>query len=152
MQYIREFFQILLTPLRVLVTSPQQLIATPRRLLGLSLAARISILLAIFLMVVVVAVAWSAWKSPDQVWSARFGKLIAASALAIVIPIVGYPVLKLWLEGETSAFEDIDRAWNAGLAELERNGLDLTRLPLFLAIGSSGELHERKLFEASRLS
>ncbi|HEV3339633.1 MAG TPA: type VI secretion protein IcmF/TssM N-terminal domain-containing protein [Pirellulales bacterium] len=152
MQYIRQFFQILLTPLRVLVTSPQQLIATPRRLLGLSLAARISILLAIFLLVVVAAVAWVAWRSPDEVLSARIVKLSAAFVLAIVIPIVAYPVLKLWLEGETSAFEDIDRAWNAGIAELERNGLDLTRLPLFLAIGSSGELHERKLFEASRLS
>jgi hypothetical protein len=152
MQYIQQFFQILLTPLQVLLTSPQQIIATPRRLLGLSLAARISILLAIFLMVVVIAVAWDAWRSPDQVWSARFGKLVGASVLAIVIPAVAYPVLKLWLEGETSAFEDIDRAWKAGIAELERNGLELARLPLFLAIGSSGELHERKLFEAARLS
>jgi hypothetical protein len=152
MQYIQQFFQLLLTPLQVLVTSPQRIIATPRRLLGLSLAARISILLAIFLLVVVIAVAWDAWRSPDQVWSARFGKLLGASVLAVVIPIVAYPVLKLWLEGETSAFEDIDRAWNAGLAELERNGLELSRLPLFLAIGSSGEQHERKLFEAARLS
>lgn len=152
MQYFKQFFQILLTPLRVLVTSPQRLLTTPRRLLGLSLAARISVLLAIFLIVCVIVTFWAARHNANEVWSRWRDNLPIAAVLAIVIPLVAYPVLKLWLEGETSAFEDIDRAWNAGLAELERNGLELTRLPLFLVFGSSGELSEKKLFEASRLS
>ena len=152
MYYLQQFFYILLTPLRVLVTSPQRLFTTPRRLLGLSLAARISILLAIFLIVCVIVTFWAARHNTNEVWSRWRDNLPIAAVLAIVIPLVAYPVLRLWLEGETSAFEDIDRAWNAGLAELERNGLELTRLPLFLVLGSSGELNEKKLFEASRLS
>jgi hypothetical protein len=147
---MRQFFQLLLTPFRVLLTSPQRLIATPRRLLAFSLAARISMLLAIFLFVVLIAVGVYALRS--GVASVINQNLTVAAGLAIIIPFVAYPVLKLWLEGEASAFDDIDRAWNAGMAELERNGVDLTRVPFFLVIGSSGELQERQIFQASRLS
>jgi len=152
MQYLQQFFQVLFTPLRLLFTSPQQLIATPRKLLGLSLAARIAILMAMFLIVCTVATYWVVWHKPDQVPSVLARGLPVVIVLVMVIPVVTYQALKLWLEGETSAFEDIDRAWNAGLAELERNGLDLSQLPLFLVLGSSGEFQERALFDASRLS
>lgn len=151
MYYLQQFFQILFTPIRLLFTSPQQLIATPRKLLGLSLAARIAILLAMFLMLCTAAAYWAAWHKLD-VWSAWLGHLPWVIVLVLVIPVVAYQALKLWLEGETSAFEDIDRAWNAGLAELERNGLNLSQMPFFLVLGSSGEFHERGLFEAARLS
>ncbi|HVW39441.1 MAG TPA: hypothetical protein VHB99_19120, partial [Pirellulales bacterium] len=69
MQYLQQFFEILFTPIRLLFTSPQQLIATPRKLLGLSLAARIAILLAIFLLLGTAATYWVAWHKPSEVWS-----------------------------------------------------------------------------------
>lgn len=152
MQYLQQFFQILFTPIRLLFTSPQQLIATPRKLLGLSLAARIAILLAMFLILCTAATYWVAWHKPSEVWSVWMRNLPIVIVLVMVIPAVAYQALKLWLEGETSAFEDIDRAWNAGLAELERNGLNLSEMPLFLVLGSAGEFQERGLFEAARLS
>ena len=58
--------------------------------------------------------------------------------LVFLISIVTYFSVKLWLEGELSAFDDIDRAWRAGVAELERHGLDLREIPLFLLLGSEG--------------
>jgi len=152
MQYLQQFFQILFTPIRLLFTSPQQLIATPRKLLGLSLAARIAILLAIFLLLCTAATYWVAWHKPSEVWSVWMRNLPIVILLVMVIPAVAYQALKLWLEGETSAFDDIDRAWNAGLAELERNGLNLSQMPLFLILGSSSEFQERGVFDAARLS
>ena len=53
--------------------------------------------------------------------------------------------------GNASAFDDIDWAWEKGIAELERQNLDLRRIPLFLILGSAGAEAERTLFEASGL-
>lgn len=151
MQYIREFFQLLFHPIWLLFTSPQQLIATPRRLMGLSLAARVAVLMAIFLVLATFIVFYQALKQ-EEAWSRYVSILSVLAVLSLVIPIVTYQTLKLWLEGETSEFQDIDRAWQAGLAEIERNGIEISHLPLFVVIGSPGEFTERSLFDAAKLS
>ena len=74
------------------------------------------------------------------------------AVLVLLIPFVLYKALKLWLEGETSPFPDIDHAWKAGLAELDRQGLNPAQIPIFLILGSSGESQEKSLMAASRLS
>jgi hypothetical protein len=61
-------------------------------------------------------------------------------------------VLQAWLEPGISGFDDIDRAWQAGIKELRRNGLELNDLPLYLLLGSSDEFFERNLFDAAKLS
>ena len=71
-------------------------------------------------------------------------------------PRVGHPAglykaLQLWLEGVVSPYPDIDRAWKAGLEELDRQGIDLKQVPLFLVLGTSGLRQEKSLFEAARL-
>jgi hypothetical protein len=139
-----------LTPLQLLL-SPQQLLATPRKLLALSLPARAAVLLAIFLVLATLVVFVQALRT-GEVWQQYLSVVLVLTTLSVIIPIVAYQTLKLWLEGETSAFEDIDRAWQAGLKELERSGSDLTRLPLFLVIGSPSEFLERALFDAAKLS
>lgn len=151
MQYIRQFFQLLFHPIWLLFTSPQQLIATPRRLLGLSLAARVAVLMAIFLVLATFIVFYQALKQ-EEAWSRYVSILSMLVVLSLVIPVVTYQTLKLWLEGETSEFQDIDRAWQAGLGELERNAIEISHLPLFLLVGSPGEFTERALFEAAKLS
>ena len=78
--------------------------------------------------------------------------ILSVAVLIVVIPVVVYYALKLWLAGDVSPFEDIDKAWQAGIAALEQNGLDMTQVPIFLIVGSSGELQEKALFAASRLS
>ena len=151
MHYIRQFFQLLFYPFWLLFTSPQQLIATPRRLLGLSLAARVAVLTAIFLVLATLMVFYQALKQ-EEAWSRYVSILSVLAVLSLVIPVVTYQTLKLWLEGETSEFQDIDRAWQAGLAELQRNGIEISHLPLFMVIGSPGEFTERALFDAAKLS
>ena len=56
MYYMRQFIEALLYPLRALLTSPGKVTSSARRLAAISLPARISILVAMFLVFVVVAI------------------------------------------------------------------------------------------------
>jgi hypothetical protein len=56
MYYLRQFIEALLYPLRALLTSPGKVTSSARRLAAISLPARISILVAMFLVFVVFAV------------------------------------------------------------------------------------------------
>jgi len=132
-----------------------KLAAIPHRLLALSLPAKVALLLTMALVFCVVTV-WAAflrdpnlvpWRHSWTVW-----RLLAVLALVVAIPPVVYRALRLWLEGEDSRFADIDFAWKAGIEELERGGLSLQNIPVFLVLGSAGEVQERGLFNASRLS
>ncbi|HEX3726220.1 MAG TPA: hypothetical protein VHV08_08250, partial [Pirellulales bacterium] len=128
-----HLFNLLLRPLRAF---PQ----LPRKLLGMSLAARAALLIGVFLVCCVVtayvAFYFSQNRTPWELWW-RPGRIAVLTLLVIVIPLVVYQALRLWLEGETSRFPDIDYAWNAGLAELQRHGLVLTEIPIFLVLGST---------------
>src|ERR1051326_5703365 len=82
--------------------SPRQACLAPRRA-----AARIAILVAMFLVFVVFAV-YFAFLRGD--FSASFFRRprewIGGVVLVIAIPIVLYYVLRLWLEGEVSRYPD----------------------------------------------
>ncbi|MCY2996121.1 MAG: hypothetical protein NTY19_50970 [Planctomycetota bacterium] len=69
--------------------------------------------------------------------------------LLLVIPLLLYKVLKLWLEGASSQFPDIDMAWEDGVETLGQHGLTVDALPVFLVLGSSGELQEQALMQAA---
>jgi hypothetical protein len=135
------------------ITIPfQKLAAAPRKLLGLSLPAQIALLVFFFLVVSVVFVFVIYKLNPEQAYpSVNLLQVLLLIGLFIAIPLVTYWMLKLWLEGDVSRYPDIDQAWKAGLAELDKNNLDLRETPFFLIIGSPNELLERSLFDASRL-
>ncbi|HEX3869100.1 MAG TPA: type VI secretion protein IcmF/TssM N-terminal domain-containing protein, partial [Pirellulales bacterium] len=71
--------------------------------------------------------------------------------LLVLIPIVTYYAVAIWLEEDVSEFEDIDRAWQAGLQALEKNGIDIASTPIFLLFGSQGDRHEQNVLRAARL-
>ncbi len=127
----------------------------PGRLMRWSVPTKAAWLSAIALVIVVV-IAWSAFLAdPDSVpWrhSMTPGRILAVVILLILIPLVVYRGLKLWLEGDTSRFPDLDFAWRAGLTALERNGLDITTVPVFLILGTSGERQEQALFDSAGLA
>ncbi|HEX4128852.1 MAG TPA: type VI secretion protein IcmF/TssM N-terminal domain-containing protein [Pirellulales bacterium] len=141
-------FSYLMAPLQALTSAP-------RRLLGLSLPARVAMLVAVFLICCVVTVYvafyFSANRPNLEVWW-QPGRLTLIAVLIVVIPLVVYQALKLWLQGEVSRFPDIDYAWKAGLAELQANGLDLGSVPIFLVLGTTGPAQERNLFHAARMT
>lgn len=126
----------------------------PKKLMGLSLPAQVALLVGVFLVLCVAIVGVAYLYNQELVpWrhTLTFGRVSLIAVLIVVIPIVVYKALKLWLEGEVSRFPDIDYAWKAGVTELERNGLNLHDVPLFLVLGSSGEQQERALFNAAGL-
>ncbi len=154
--FLERLINFPLELIRALFSSPGRLLSSGQRLLGLSLPARVAILVALFL-VVCVAISYVAYRvNPDSTFShALVGKPLhvgAIVALVVIIPIIVYYTLWAWLEGEAAPFEDIRRAWEAGQAELDRQGLDLSQVPIFLVLGSSGEAQEKALFQAARQS
>lgn len=153
MNFIRQFLATLFAPVRLLFTQPQMLIATPKKLLGMSLPARVAILVFVFLTLAVLGVYLGRYYGQQGApypaeWLYSLPVIVL---LVIVIPVVVYQALRYWLEGDASEFPDIDRAWQAGLSELERNGVDPTSLPMFLVLGTASEQQEQALFAATRL-
>jgi hypothetical protein len=155
MYFLRRLLETVTAPLRLLLYSPGRIFSPVGRLMGVSLPARVAILTWVFLLVSVITaflgfyltrdrVAWEYWLNPLRV--------VTIVALLFLIPVVVYYLLKMWLEGEESLFPDIDYAWKAGLEELRRHDLNLMDVPIFLVLGSDGEVAEKSLFDASRLS
>ncbi len=153
--WLRSLIDLVVYPLRALLQAPNKLLSGSKRVWGLSLPARMALLVAIFLVLCVVVTLVAFYYTQDRSFfrakvTPTFMLIIAA--LVVVIPIVLYKALKLWLEGDVSPFPDIDHAWQAGLAELQRHGLDLSQVPLFLVLGSAGQEQEKAIFDAARLS
>jgi hypothetical protein len=70
----------------------------------------------------------------------------------IVIPPFTYWTVKLWLEGETSDWPDIDHAWKLGLQALEEHGVDIHTTPVFLVLGPRDESDVESLLKAAQLN
>jgi hypothetical protein len=114
-----------------------------------------SCLTAVFLMLLVAGVWVAFWLDEGNIpWrhSMSWQRIAAEVLLVIAIPLVLYQAIRWWLEGEQSAFPDIDFAWRAGLDGLAQSGLSLSGAPLFLIIGSASPRSESALIGAAGLS
>jgi hypothetical protein len=118
------------------------------------LPARVGLLTFVFLLICLatfyVSIITAADHGTLQNWR-RPHFIIILSALVIAIPIVVYKTLKLWMEGEGALFPDIEAAWDEGVAELDRLGVNLRLTPLFLIVGGHQESQASAMFEASQL-
>ena len=154
--YLRQLLEILTAPLRALLSAPGRLMAGSRRFLGISLPARLAILVEIFLLIcVAVVLVIFTFHTPSRTFleaKLNWKFWLVITALVLTIPLVLYKALKLWLEGDVSPYPDIDHAFRTGLAELRRQGIDLSQSPLFLILGSADERHEKAVFDASGLN
>ncbi|QDV45622.1 hypothetical protein Enr13x_55010 [Stieleria neptunia] len=134
---IRSFVDAVLYPFRMLARIPSSVISSPKRILGLSLQARAAWLL--FFGLLLVAIVWAIIRfytdQTEQKASFYWRELPAIFLLVIAIPIVVWFALKLWLEGEPSAFPDIDRAWETALGAMEEQSIDPSETPIFLIAG-----------------
>ncbi len=151
--FFRQIFDQMMRPVRALFSSPGRLFASGKRVFGVSLPARVAFFVALFLVIcVVVSFLVFARAEGRPFVATKMRYIVVITVLVIAIPLVVYKLLKAWLEGDISPFTDIDHAWNAGVAELKRHGLDIAETPLFLVLGSHGEGEEKSLFDASHLS
>jgi hypothetical protein len=123
-----------------------------RGLLTLSIPARIGLLTFFFLIVCLVTVYVSLATATDKGVLSRLyeWKYVAVLVLLVIaIPIVVYKTVKLWLEGESALFPDIDEAWTAGMAELDLQGIDIQQVPLFLVLGAPNENVAQAILDAA---
>jgi hypothetical protein len=114
-----------------------------------------SCLTAVFLVLLVIGVWTVFWLEPGNIpWrhAMSWTRMLLVGLLVIAIPLVLYKAIRLWLEGDESAFPDIDFAWKSGLDALAQNGLSPTSVPLFLVLGSPGIRQESALVRAAGLS
>ncbi len=150
--YLRWLLEWATYPLRALLYAPARILSGSRRLAGLSLPFQVA-LLTLFVLVLSVVVTVILFCRMQNV-TFRQAKLnyefwVITSVLVLLIPFVLYKALSLWLEGPSSPYPEIDRAWNAGIRELQRKGLDLRQIPLFLVVGSASEQQERAIFQTA---
>ncbi len=154
--FLRELLYLPINFLRTLVYAPGRLLSSGRKVLGLSLPARVAWVVALLLVICVVIEFVVYRYNPQRPFFRALtqhpGYLAGIAVLLVLIPLVVYHAVKLWLRGDVSPYEDIDKAWQAGVAELERQGLDPSQIPIFLVLGSAGEVQEQAIFAASRLS
>jgi hypothetical protein len=151
---IHHFFDKLTYPIRALFASPWAIFSTPRRVLGLSLPVRVALLVALVLILGTTTVLVIYRYAPDQQAGWEWWGLwhwVVIGVLLLVIPIVVHRTVKLWLEGDTSVFPDIDSAWRQGIAGLREQGLDARTIPIYLVLGVPNARQAKALFSASRI-
>lgn len=128
------------------------LFATPRRIAGTTLPARLALFLALFgILSVAAAVALlrpGGLAPGSAVW--RDPRLAAVLlAVGVVLPFVGYHLARRWMEGDAPRFRDIEQAFRAGAATLEQNGIRLADTPLFLVTGLEHEVALKALIQSA---
>ncbi|MEX2187745.1 MAG: type VI secretion protein IcmF/TssM N-terminal domain-containing protein [Pirellulales bacterium] len=123
-------------------------------LISFSLPARVGCLTFVFLLICLatfyISIVTTEEHGTLQNWR-QLHFILILSALVIAIPIVVYKTLKLWLEGEGALFPDIEAAWDEGMVELDRLGVDLTLTPMFLIVGGHSEAQAQAMFDASQM-
>jgi hypothetical protein len=76
-------------------------------------------------------------------------RLLLTIALLVAVPSFFHRGLRLWLQGESSRFPEIERAWQAGVHALREAGIELGATPVFVCLGSNDELQERAIMNAN---
>ena len=128
----------MLSPFTRLFSWPARFLGFPKRLLGLSLPARVAWVLAIFLVLCVTG--YSGLVVFREGWSGLWDRLNPGYFLLMLLLLFGLPTAaywtaRYWIEVESSAFPDIDAAWKAGLDSIGKAGIDLGTTPLYVALG-----------------
>ncbi len=150
MSAVREFVRYLTYPFRLLARLPASIISAPGRFLGMTLPTRVALVVALSLLIV--SVVYFILKLRDPVRSGLWdflGDALIVIVLIIVTAIVARIVVKTWLEKDYSRFPEIDEAWNAGIAALRAQGIEIVDTPVFLILGVGSKYEADALFRAA---
>lgn len=122
------------------------------RLPSVSPAMRMALMVLFFLLMI-----WSAAFVKNAFWSTEKAALdwklwtFGALPFVVLIPVIVYWLVRFWMIRESSRFPEIDRIWEDGLAECEKNGISINEVPLFLVLGNPDLRRANQLVRAAHL-
>jgi hypothetical protein len=152
---VYQLFSIISYPFQLVFMAPALLVGASNWFRGISLAFRVAVVVFLFMVLFVTFGALYQYLGFNQ-YSVVSGTWLRQSFLPLVVltfltPPVVYVAVKFWLEGHISRFPDIDTAWREGVAALEKEGISLANIPVFLILGSREEKYMRSLMRATGL-
>ena len=153
MDLIRLILDKLTAPLRMVFSSPLSLFSSRRRILGLSLPARVGMSIFLTLALSATVMVMNSSRSATGVRDLK-GDLpnpVWMIPLLVIIPAAAWKLVSLWLHEGPSKFPEIERAWNQGLRALAEHGLSITSAPLYLIVGPKNAGEARALMECSEI-
>lgn len=148
MQFLRNFFSSMFSLLWALL-SPARWFQLPRRLGQLSLPTLASWGTACVLSICVLGVYLWILRDPDELLRPWLRYLPLMLLLVFAISALVYYAVYLWFIPKYRTFEDVQTAWERGLAELAKHRLDLFDIPLFLILGSESDERVQQVLEAA---
>ncbi len=127
-----------MSPFVSLLSGPARFLGVSKRLLGLSLPARVALVLALFLVLCILG--YSGLIVYREGWNGLWDRTQLRYSFPVVLLLIGLPMAaywttKYWIEVEPTEFPDIDAAWHSGLGALAKAGIDLSETPLYFGIG-----------------
>jgi hypothetical protein len=151
---MRALLDIISYPFQLVFLAPAALLGAPRWLKSLSLATRVALVVFVFMLLFTTFSAayyllgFQGREAPDLLTWAR-KSFIPPLILTFLTPPVVYLAVRFWLEGQVSRFPDIDAAWKEGVAAVEKAGITLNQVPVFLVLGMRDERSVRALMRAT---
>lgn len=144
-----KFLDAVLSPFRKLFMFLGRVIPGVKKLGSLNPEIITAVLVFLFLLLIYIFARLLPSGDEDATFATQLRGWPVALGLIVGIPIVLYFFLRVLLRPPASPYPDIDASWNAGLAELRKNGLDIKQIPICLVLGMSDGKRIRAFMEAS---
>ena len=140
MAFLSSVLNLVLSPLRLLLTYLVKLTPGLTRLATLSPAMRAALLTLLFLTSVIgiscLLFWWDANRNASG-WGPWLAQLKFAIPIALAIVVSVYLFVRWWMTDIGTLYPSIDRAWKQGLSMLASEGYSIDEVPLFLVIGDT---------------
>ncbi len=146
--FFKNTFEFILHPIRQLFAFFRRVIPGLKWLSNLKPEVLAAVLTFIFLLVVWIITRF-ATEHGNADPGTQFSNALKVLALIIAISVVLYLFLRVALQPPKSPFPDIDESWFVGLKALEKNGLPIKDLPVYLVLGMRDSKRIRCFMEAS---
>ena len=146
---VNRFLTVALSPFRWLFMLFLQVVPGVKRLGNLPVELLAAIGTFTFLVLAWVFAVVLAEADGNAAFFTRFYYWFVVIPLALSISLVLYFFLRILFRPPASPYPDIESAWDAGMAELGKAGIDIKNIPLCLVLGMNDSRSIRRFIESS---
>ncbi|MEM9942867.1 MAG: type VI secretion protein IcmF/TssM N-terminal domain-containing protein, partial [Planctomycetota bacterium] len=144
-----RFFEFILRPIRMVAGFLRQVVPGIKWLTSLKPEILAGVLTFLFLIIIWVAVRF-AGTAGDAQWGTQIQESALLFLLVVGISIGVYFFFRVLFAPPKSPFPDIDEAWENGLKELQKSGLKIKDLPIYVVLGLKDAKQIRNFIEGSQ--